>query len=213
METATELQKTFPAFSIDLIEELVRQSKYKSFEINEEIIRLGETVFSVPLIVSGLVRVFRQDEQGQEMLLYFLKSGEFCSTTLSCCTEKTYSKITAIAEEKTLALLIPINSIDTWILKYPEWKKFIMQSFRMRFDELLQTIDSIAFMKMDERLENYFKNLYQSKKIKTYYGTHQEIASHLNTSREVISRLLKQLEKKQKVILARNKIDFSQLCD
>jgi len=213
VNTKELITKSFPFFEDELVKTLLNNGHYKRIEANTEVMRIGDKITFIPLVISGLIKVMRQDENGQEILLYFLKSGEVCSTTLSCCMDNAYSNIIAITEEDAEIFFIPVNQIDNWMGKYPTWKKFIMLSFRARFDELLQTIDSIAFMKMDQRLIKFLMDQCSSKGTKVFYGTHQEIASQLNTSREVISRLLKQLEKDGKVTLSRNRVDITGLCD
>jgi len=121
------------------------------------------------------------------------------------------SNIGAYAEEETEIVRVPVDYLDQWMVKYTTWKEFVMYAYRSRFDELLTTIDGIAFRKMDERLEKFFTDRYKATGETVYYGTHQEIANSLTSSREVISRLLKQLEKNGKIIIGRNKIDFSSL--
>lgn len=206
-------KKLFPWFEEELINSIIQNGYSKKIILEEEIVRIGEKINSIPLVLDGLVKVLRQDNNGQEILLYYLSQGEICSTTLACCNENPLSNVIAIAEEPSVVFFIPVHQIDQWMIKYPSWKKFVMLSFRKRFDELLETIDSIAFMKMDERLINYLKNIYTNKNKTVYTGTHQDIAAQLNTSREVISRLLKNLEREGKVKLARNRIDFSGICD
>lgn len=121
------------------------------------------------------------------------------------------SNISAYAEEDTEIIRIPVDYLDKWLVKYSTWKEFVMYAYRSRFDELLTTIDGIAFKKMDERLVKFFIDRHKATGETTYTGTHQEIANSLTSSREVISRLLKQLEKSGQIIIGRNKIDFSSL--
>ncbi len=121
------------------------------------------------------------------------------------------NQIGAIAEEETTVVVLPVELLDSWMSNYQTWKEFVMSSMRKRFDELLNTLDSIAFLKMDERLERFFLDRYRTSGEKIFVGSHQDIALSLNTSREVISRLLKQMEKKGMITLSRNRVDFSNL--
>ncbi|HPB06513.1 MAG TPA: Crp/Fnr family transcriptional regulator, partial [Prolixibacteraceae bacterium] len=137
--------------------------------------------------------------------------GQVCAMALTCCMGRMQSNITAYAEEETEIIRIPVDFLDKWMVSYSTWKEFVMYAYRSRFDELLTTIDGIAFKKMDERLVKFFTDRYKATGEAIYTGTHQEIATNLTSSREVISRLLKQLEKSGQIIISRNKIDFSSL--
>lgn len=201
----------FPFEEEELIKDIFKESSFTSLDENTQLIKEGEYIKSFPLIVSGCIKVSRLDLDGDELLLYYLNKGEVCTMALTCCTTNIKSNIQAIAIEDSKILKIPVKFIDEWMYKYPSWKKFIMSSYRFKFEELLNTIDSIAFMKMDQRLVLYFKNLYRSTHKKEFIGSHKQIAYDLNTSREVVSRLLKKLEKNQKIVISRNKIDFSSL--
>lgn len=195
------------------MEEILNVGTLKSIDTESLLISEGQFIKSFPLLLKGSIKITRLDNDGDELLLYYLNKGEVCTMSLTCCISHAKSNIKAIAIEDCEFISIPINFIDEWINKYPSWKRFIMDSYRLRFNELLNTIDSIAFMKMDERLELYFKNIYKTTGKKTFIGSHQEIANDLHSSREVVSRLLKQMEKKKKLILSRNKVDFSSLCN
>ena len=161
----------------------------------------------MPLLVEGAIKVLREDHDGDELLLYFLERGETCAMTLSCCMGQTKSEIRAIAEMDTKLIMIPIRKMEEWTGKYRSWRNFVFESYHNRLMEMLEAIDSIAFMKMDERLLKY---LYEKVKVNnedTVKTTHQEIAYELHTSRVVISRLLKNLEKLGKIKLHRNNIE------
>jgi len=148
----------------------------------------------------------REDKDGFELMLYFLEKGETCAMTLSCCTGSAISEIKAVAETDSELLMIPIEKMEEWLGKYKSWRNFIFNSYHERLMEVLETIDNIAFKRMDERLLDYLRNKskhYVDSEIKI---THQDIAYDLHTSRVVISRLLKQLEKINKIKLSRNSI-------
>ena len=195
----------------ELQDEILSIGVKKSFEANETIIREGQFISSFLLVLKGLIRISRTSDDGNELLLYYLKEDEVCAMSLTCCMTKLISNINAVAEEQTEVILIPVEMLDTWISKYPGWKQFIMQSFQNRFRQLIETIDSIAFMKLDERLIKYFTDKNKRSGSTIFSGTHQELALQLNSSREVISRLLKKLENNGKIKLSRNSIDFSGL--
>ncbi|MBN2807083.1 MAG: Crp/Fnr family transcriptional regulator [Prolixibacteraceae bacterium] len=205
------LRKRFPFFEPQLLEEISKEGEWITFEQNDELMSEGKYIRSFPIVLEGLVRVCRADQEGREVLLYYLNPGQVCAMSLTCCMGRMQSNISAFAEEDTEILRIPVECLDRWMIDYVTWKEFVMYAYRTRFDELLTTIDSIAFKKMDERLVKFFSDRFKATGETTYNGTHQDIANNLTTSREVISRLLKQLEKTGDVKISRNKIDFSSL--
>jgi CRP/FNR family transcriptional regulator len=198
-------------FEKELQDEILSVGVRKTFKSNESLIREGQFIASFPLVISGLIRVSRTSDQGNELLLYYLKKDEVCAMSLTCCMAQQKSNINALAEEPTEVILLPVEMLDKWISKYPSWKQFVMQTFQNRFRELIDTVDSIAFMKLDERLIKHFVDRNKKSGATTFSGTHQDLALQLNTSREVISRLLKKLEKDGKIELSRNFINFSKL--
>ena len=195
----------------ELQDEILSLGIKKSFDVNEFLIREGQFISSFPLVLEGLIRISRTNDDGNELLLYYLKGNEVCAMSLTCCMTNVTSNINAVTEEPTEVIMLPVEMLDSWISKYPSWKQFVMQTFQNRFRELLDTVDAIAFMKLDERLIKHFIDRNQNSGANTFNGTHQDLALQLNTSREVISRLLKKLEKDSKIKLSRNFIDFSGL--
>ncbi len=195
----------------DLQKEILEVGTPKIFQASETIMREGQFITSFPLVLNGLIRISRNNAEGNELLLYYLKETEVCAMALTCCMTNLTSEIKAVAEEETEVLLIPVAMLDKWMVKYPTWKQFVMQTFQNRFRELINTVDSIAFLKLDERLVKYFIDRHQQSGATTFSGTHQDLALQLNTSREVISRLLKKLEKRGKIEISRNFINFSGL--
>ncbi|MBS2213398.1 Crp/Fnr family transcriptional regulator [Carboxylicivirga mesophila] len=194
-----------------LLDEMERYCTTKTLEAGNNFIEIGDDVVAMPLLTKGVIKVVREDSDGNELLLYYLNGGDTCASTLSCCMERAKSEVRATVIETVTAIMVPINCMENWMKKYAGWRSFIMQSYRMRFEELLHTIDSIAFKKMDERLIEYLVQLSEERNSLVLLGTHQEIADDLHTSREVISRLLKQLEKLGKISLSRNKIEIVDL--
>jgi len=167
----------------------------------------GSYVKAVPLLVKGSIKVVREDEEdGKELLLYFLKAGETCSMSFSCCMMDKRSDIRTTAEDDSTLIAIPIKYVNDWMSLYPSWRNFVMRSYDNRMQILVKTLDNIAFKKMDERLWDYLIKRSEAHNSKTIHSTHHEIANDLNASREAVSRLLKQLEKKGVLILERNKI-------
>ncbi len=195
----------------ELQKEIVNIGVPRAFQPNESLIREGQFISSFPLVLRGLIRVSRTSANGNELLLYYLKADEVCAMSLTCCMAQQTSNLNAVAEEETEVLMIPVDMLDSWITKYPLWKQFVMQTFQYRFRELIDTLDAVAFMKLDERLVKYFLDRHKKSGTTSYSGTHQTLALKLNSSREVISRLLKKLEKEGKVEISRNFIDFSGL--
>lgn len=193
-------------FEPGLIQEIQQFGTWQHYEEGALIMDYGKYIRMMPIIIKGTVKVYRLDETGKEILLYYLSSNESCSMAYSCCVEAKKSEVKAIAEDNVELIAIPHIKLDEWICKYPSWKNYIMRSFNERFIELLKSIESIAFHKLDERLIAYLKEkqrLNGSSVIKT---SHTVIADELATSRVVISRLLKQLENDKKIILYRNEL-------
>jgi CRP/FNR family transcriptional regulator len=198
-------------FEKELQNEILKIGIYKTFLPNEVLIREGQFITSFPLVLKGLIRVTRNNDDGNELLLYYLKQNEVCAMSLTCCMTNLSSNVKAVAEEETEVIMLPVEMLDNWMCKYPGWKQFVMQTFQNRFRELIETIDSIAFLNLDERLVKYFTDRNKNAGSTILNETHQDLALRLNTSREVISRLLKKLENEGKIKLARNFIDFSNL--
>jgi len=205
------LEKRFPYFEPALRQAIGLDGIITELEEGDEMIREGQYIKSFPLLLEGVVRVCRMDDDGRELLLYYLNPGEVCAMALTCCMGHTKSNIRAVAESKVIQVQIPIPCLDRWIVQFQSWKEFIMYAYRKRFDELLETIDSIAFKNMDDRLIKFFSDRYHTTGSTIFSGTHQEIAVLLNTSREVVSRLLKKLEHDGLIVISRNKIDFESL--
>ncbi len=195
-----------PLFEPALLKEMEQFGTTQHFQEGELIMDYGKYIRMMPIVVKGTIKVLKLDENNREILLYYLSSNESCSMAYSCCLEAKKSEVKAIAEEDVEILAIPHVKLDEWLCTYPSWKHYIMRSFNDRFTELLKSIESIAFHKLDERLIDYLKEkkrLSGSSVIKT---AHHVIADELATSRVVISRLLKQLENDKKIILYRNEI-------
>ena len=193
-------------FEDDLLDEINEVGVFKEFSSGDTLIDIGSYIRFIPLLLSGAIKILRYNEDGDELLLYFLEKGDTCAVTLSCCMGHTKSDIRAVAEMDTKLVMIPINKMEEWIATYKSWRNFAFQSYHNRLQEMLEAIDSIAFLNMDERLIRYLLEKAKINKENMIQSTHQEIAYELHTSRVVISRLLKQLEKLGKIELYRNKI-------
>jgi CRP/FNR family transcriptional regulator len=207
------VKKRFPFFESGLRSAISEAGILREFEAGQELIREDQYIKSFPIVLTGMIKVCRTDDTGNELLLYYLRPGEVCTVSLICCMDRTRSRVKAVVEEETTAIIVPVELLDNWMTTYQTWKEYVMRSMQMRFDELLNALDSIAFLKMDERLEKFFTDRYNSTGAMIFEGSHQDVALALNSSREVISRLLKQMEKKGLIKLSRSRIDYSPLCD
>lgn len=203
MNFLKSLQSLFePAFA----KELEEKSNFVSVKEGETILDFGQNIRVMPLILSGVVKISRRNEEGQELLLYYISPLETCAMTFTCCMERNTSEVKAVAEEDVEMLTIPISVMDDWMMRFPSWKNFIMKTIRTRFNELLKTIDQISFQKLDERLVHYLKEKSKATKSSLINLSHEQIAQDLATSRVVISRLLKKLEIDNKLLLYRHQI-------
>ncbi len=205
-----DFRKTFPHIAeATLQQNIVDNGRIYNYQVGEIIMDIGQYVKIVPLVLKGLIKVSREDEEGRELFLYYLRPGESCTMSFTCCMMNKKSEIRTVAEEYTTLIGVPIKFMDEWMTKYQSWKNFVMQSYDNRMMELVKTIDSIAFKKMDERLFEYLEARSKALNSKELQVTHQDIAFDLNASREAISRLLKKMEKEGMLVLGRNKINLN----
>lgn len=203
------IQKHYPQVAERQLQEAIAEvGSILHFKAGELIMDYGSYVRLVPLVITGSIKVSREDPDGNELFLYYLSPGETCSMSFTCCMMNKKSDIRTIAEEDTTVIAIPVRYVDEWMTKFQSWKNFVMRSYDERMKELIKTIDSIAFKRMDERLLDYLQKKAAAQGSKTILTTHQDIAYDLNASREAVSRLLKQLENVGIVTLGRNKIDL-----
>jgi CRP/FNR family transcriptional regulator len=203
MNSSTTFESTFePA----LLKEMEAFGEIKYYKEGDIVMDYGKYIRMMPIVIKGTVKVLRMDDTGKEILLYYLSSNESCSMAYSCCVEAKKSEVKAIAEDDVELIAIPHVKLDEWLCKYPSWKNYIMRSFNERFLEMLRSIESIAFHKLDERLISYLKEKQRLSGSSVIKVSHYVIADELATSRVVISRLLKQLENEGKILLYRNEI-------
>ncbi len=193
----------------------MEKGQFSTFEPGETLMKPGQFVKAVPLVLEGSIKIMRMDEEGKELFLYYLETGETCALSLTCCSAARPSEIKAVVEEKLTVLFIPIQVHEQLTEEFKQWKDFVSTTYQHRFQELLSVLDAVAFKRMDERLMNYIVTKMKQLKTNELHTTHQEVANELGTAREVISRLLKQLEKKKWIELGRNVIyirdDFEEL--
>ena len=204
---SNQLKQLFPTLEENLYNEILSHGTIKEVKAGETLLKVGQTIRSTMLIIDGLVKLYREDDEGKEYFIYHLNAGQACSLSMVCAAKHETSEVLAKALTDATVLSIPLEFMDVWMSKYKSWYQFVITSYRNRFEELLKTIDAIAFTGMDERLEYYLKK--QIEKLGNNFKiTHQEIANDLNSSREVISRLLKKMEAKSWLTIHRNSIEW-----
>lgn len=193
-------------FDAELLEEIINVGRITSFPAESSIMHPGDEVMYIPFVLEGAIKIMRENEDGEELLLYYIESGDTCAMTLQCCVRNTKSQIKAIAIEDAKLLMIPMEYMEKWLDKYPSWRSYILESYHSRMIELMETIDSITFKRLDERLSQYLTDQAKLHGSLEINYTHQQIAEDLHSSRVVISRLLKQMESKGLIQLHRNRI-------
>lgn len=191
-----------------LVEEMLTIGRLKKVKAGGVVISPDDGGNEIPLVLEGLLKVMRHDEKGNEIFLYFLGGGDTCAMSITCCIEGKKKAFYVVAEEDSVLWMVPMTFIDNWIVKYKSFRKFVFESYQNRFDEMLNTIDSVVFLRMHERLYKYLLDVKQASGSFVINKTHEQIASELNTSRVVVSRLLKQLEKEEKIEQYRNRIEI-----
>lgn len=189
-----------------LIDEIINVSQLREVVLDEVVLNVGDKMQMIPIVLKGSIKVSRENDNGDELLLYYIEGGDTCAMTLQCCVRHSASEIKATAMENSLLLMIPVEMMENWMQKYKSWREYILQSYHTRLTELMETVDAMAFMRLDERLMKFLVDQAKLLGSLEINLTHQQIAEDLHSSRVVISRLLKQLEIKGKIKLQRNKI-------
>jgi CRP/FNR family transcriptional regulator, anaerobic regulatory protein len=198
------IHRLFPDFEPALVEEIKEHAQLKDIPAGELLMKTGQYFRTTMLVISGLVKVFREDEDGNEYFMYYLQPGQACALSMICATRQQTSQLMGKALTDTTILAIPLEYMDSWISKYKTWYYFVLESYRSRFEELLLTIDHIAFRNMDERLLFYLKRQQKTEQTDILTVSNTEIAQELNSSREVISRLMKKLADNGNIRLLKN---------
>ena len=193
-------------FEKELIDEIVEVGFIDKFKSGETLVDIGENMTHIPLILSGAVKIIRQEKEGDELVLYFLEKGDTCAISFINCINRKESIFRATVENDTEAVFIPVQIIDDWLAKYKTWRYFIIDSYHFRLIEMVESIDGLAFMNMTQRLLKYLSDKAKINRDVDLTITHQEIAKDLNTSRVVVTRLLKELHNDGKVYSTRNKV-------
>lgn len=207
MSTRSELNQLFPGLEEGLYEEILRYGEIREAPAGAELLRVGQTIRSTMLVLEGIVKLYQESDEGEEYFIYHIQPGQACAVSMVCSYHAEQSQVTARALTDIRYLAIPLQYMDKWLSQYKSWHYFVIRSYRSRYDELLKTIHEIAFKNMDERLEFYLRGQVKQmgKQVKL---THQEIANDLNSSREVISRLMKKMEKNGWIIIHRNSFEW-----
>ena len=193
-------------FERELLQEIAAVGVFKNVPADTVLMDFGQYVKSMPLLLKGAIKIMREDQDGDELLLYFLEKGDTCAMTLSCCMGFTKSEIKAVTETATQLIMIPVQHMESWLGKYKSWRGFVMDSYHDRLMEMLDAIDSIAFMNLEDRVMKLLAEKSQITGSKDVRNTHKEIAQELHTSRVVISRILKKLENEKRIALHRSHI-------
>ncbi len=207
-EIIEALKKNFGFLGDEVILAIAKESELYSVPEGHLIIDVDRYIKAIPLLIKGGIKVMRVDEEGREILLYYLKGGQTCATSFSCCMGHKKSNIKAEAIEDTTFVSVPLHFLEGWMSKYPTWRNFLMTAYEIRFNELLDTVDQLAFKKLDERLLDYLMSASEVGGSHVLKVSHQNIADDLNTSREVISRLLKKLELDGQLLVKRGQIEL-----
>jgi CRP/FNR family transcriptional regulator len=192
--------------SPELRKKLYEHSIIKNFSSGDTILNENANIRAIPIVASGSVRVMRTDDEGKEILLYYIKAGESCIMSFLGGLHHETSKVKAVVEEDAEILFLPMEKVRLFIKEYPEWLDYIFRLYHKRFEELLEVVNAVAFKKVDERLLNSLKRKSELLQSRTLNVTHEQLANELGTARAVVSRLLKQMEEEGLVKLGRNKI-------
>lgn len=198
-------------FEAPLLDEIARVGEVRRVAAGDILIDIGAEFQGMPLLLEGAIKIIKEDDSQSELLLYYLESGDTCAMSLSCCLSSKRSKIRAVAEEDSLLVMLPVASMDAWMSQYRSWKAYVFDAMQVRMDELLEAIDMLAFMQLDERMLKYLRDKAKVLGRMKFRSTHREIAADLNTSRVVVSRVLKQMENKGLVKIGRNELELLSL--
>lgn len=193
-------------FEAAFIDEILEVSEYTELKKGELLIDIDDEMTHIPLILSGVVKIIRK-ENTKELSLYYLQKGDTCAISFANCINNKKSIFKGVVEEDVEMFLLPVNKIDEWLVKYNSWRYYIIDSYHFRLLEMVGSIDNLAFLKMKDRVLNYLIGKLHTTNLTIVDATHQDIANDLNTSRVVVSRLLKELEKDGEILVKRHKIE------
>jgi CRP/FNR family transcriptional regulator len=211
MTIERDLGPVFPTLEPELIKEIQRTGTVRKVDEDEYLVHTGQFMQNTLLVLRGLVKIYREDDEGNEYFMYYLHEGQACALTINCAIRQESSPVIARAVEPTEMIVLPIQEVDQWFRKFRTWNGFVLDNYRERYLDLMQVLDHVAFRNMDERLEFYLKRHAEEMGTRDIKITHQEIANELNSSREVISRLLKKMAESGKIVLHRYHIEVLDL--
>ncbi len=207
MITKPELKVLFPNLEEGLYDAIIENAEIKEVPSGTPLLKVGQNIRSTMMVIDGTVKLYQEDEEGDEYFMYYISPGQACAVSMVCSFQAEQSQVLAKAMTDVTLISIPIKFMDKWLSEFKSWHYFVIKTYRTRYEELLKTVNEVAFKNMDERLEFYLKK--QVDKFgSTIKLTHQEIASDLNSSREVISRLMKKMENNGWLILHRNSFEW-----
>lgn len=193
-------------FENELIQEIIEVGFLKKVETGDLLVDIGEELTHIPLIIDGVVNIIRKDKHGYELSVYYLEPGDTCAISFANCINKKKSIFRGVAETPVEAVCIPVNLVDEWLVKYKTWRYFIIDSYHFRLLEMVETIDSLAFLKMEKRIWKYLTEKVKIANNIDLEITHQKIAEDLNSTRVVITRIIKKLHDEDKIFSTRNKV-------
>lgn len=203
----TKLESRFQTmFEPKLLNEICESGNLRLFKTDEVLVDIGMLITHMPLVISGSIKIMTEDDKGDELLLYYLELGETCAVTLNCCTRKTKSTIRAITETDAEILFVPVERMETWMIKYKSWRTYVLDSYNERLSEMVNAIDNIVFHSLEVRLKKYIRDKAWIAKSASLNISHQDIANDLYSSRVAVSRLMKKLESENYIVQHRNKI-------
>lgn len=197
-------------FEKELINEICKTGLVKTYKEGSTLMEIGQTITHMPLVISGSVKILKEDKEGNDLLLYYLELGDTCAVTLSCCTKPSKSSVKASTESDSEILFIPIEKMEEWMVKYKSWRGFVLESYNIRMNEMLDAIDNLAFNNMEDRLYKYLRDKVMITKESKLHITHFQIANELHSSRVVVSRLMKKLEKEGLILQHRNFVEVKE---
>ena len=201
----------FPDLEEGLQRELQEHGRILEVKAGQTLLQSGQNIRNTMIVLEGLVKLFREDNEGGEFFMYHLHPGDGCALSLICDRTFRTSSVTAKTVTDSVLLVVPLEHTENWMRQYRTWYHFVVGTYRRRYEELLETIDHIAFQNMDERLEFYLRRHRNALQTNVLEMTNTQIAQELNSSREVISRLMKKLAEDGKVRLLKNGIELLKL--
>lgn len=203
----SKLEEQFNSqFEPKLLNEICQYGNVRKYEADVTVVDIGMLITHMPLLLSGSIKIMTEDDEGDELLLYYLEYGETCAVTLNCCTTKAKSTVRAITETESEILFIPVDKMDDWMVRFKSWRVYVLDSYNERLNEMIEAIDNIVFHSLEDRLVKYLRDKVWIAKSATLQISHQDIANDLYASRVAISRLMKKLETAGIIEQQRNKI-------